>query len=272
MSSSRDHTTLTGAPAALEASTASTTKSCMTRRPNPPPRKVVCTSTFDGSSPAIRAATSWTPPPSAGPHWYWVGTHMVHLSAWTCAVAFIGSMQAWARYGASYTALSCLPPRARAPVPAFFATNRGRWMSAVMSRRMLAVENRTAGPSSQTTLSASRPGCPAQYPSATTATPEESFTTCLTPGTCFAATSSQLLAEPPNTGQRATTATSRPGVSTSMPNPAVPRTLSARSSLGTRVPMYLKSFGSLRVTLSGAGSAEARSATSPYLRRRRVGG
>src|ERR1043166_3013011 len=125
MSSSRDQTTFTGAPAALEASTASTTKSCMTRRPNPPPRNVVFTATFDGSSPAIRAATSCTPPPRAGPHWYWVGTQTVHLSASTCAVAFIGSMQAWARYGASYTALSSLPPLVSAAVPVFFATKPG---------------------------------------------------------------------------------------------------------------------------------------------------
>src|SRR5207249_3855085 len=83
------------------------------------------TAPLDGSSPAIFAPTSWTPPPRAGPHWYWVGTHMVHLSASTCAVAFIGSMQAWARYGASYTALTCFPPLASPPVPAFFATKPG---------------------------------------------------------------------------------------------------------------------------------------------------
>ena len=95
-------------------------------------------------------------------------------------------------------------------------------------------------------------------------------TTWFTPGTCFAAASSQLLAVPPNTGERATTATSMFGTCTSMPKVAAPRTLLGVSRRWAGVPMSLKSFGSLSVTFSGTGSAAARSASSPYLRRRRL--
>jgi len=50
--------TFTGAPTALDVSTASTMKSCSPRRPKPPPRSVVWTVTFSGGSPVSRAAVA----------------------------------------------------------------------------------------------------------------------------------------------------------------------------------------------------------------------
>src|SRR5438034_2588468 len=61
MSSSRDHTTLTGAPAAFDVSSASRRKSSSNRRPKPPPRYVVCTLTFSGGTPPIPAPSPWAP-------------------------------------------------------------------------------------------------------------------------------------------------------------------------------------------------------------------
>ena len=48
------------------------------RRPNPPPRWVVCTVTAPTGTPQARAATPRVPPPSIlGPAWNWVGTQTV---------------------------------------------------------------------------------------------------------------------------------------------------------------------------------------------------
>src|SRR5438034_7720082 len=100
MSSSRDHTTLTGAPAAFDVSSASRRKSSSNRRPKPPPRYVVCTLTFSGGTPPIPAPSPWAPV------WNCVGAQMSTPSARTCAVQFIGSIVAWARNGSSYAASS----------------------------------------------------------------------------------------------------------------------------------------------------------------------
>jgi len=93
MSSSRVHTTFTGAPTAFAVSTASTMKSISPRRPKPPPSKVVLTMTFSGGSPVILAAVACVPPG------FWVGAQITHESRLTCAVAFIGSMHACSRNG-----------------------------------------------------------------------------------------------------------------------------------------------------------------------------
>ena len=86
--------TFTGPPPiALAVSTASITKSRSPRRPNPPPRSVVWIVTRSGGSPVRRPAISSEPPG------FWVGIHIVHASAVTWAVAFIGSMHACSRYG-----------------------------------------------------------------------------------------------------------------------------------------------------------------------------
>jgi len=50
--------TLTGTPAAFEASTAAGMKSMSKRRPKPPPIKVVWTRTWAGANPAAVAAVA----------------------------------------------------------------------------------------------------------------------------------------------------------------------------------------------------------------------
>ena len=65
------------------------------------------------------------------------------------------------------------------------------------------------------------------------------------------------LTVPPNSGARFSSATSMPGISTSIVNSAVPSHFAATSTRGTRLPMSLKSFGSLSCTVSGTGRAAA---------------
>src|SRR5437879_9328160 len=136
---------------------------------------------------------------------------------------------------------------------------------------MLALDTLALGPSAQETSSASRPFFAGQYPSATTATPVEIWTTCRTPGTAFALVASKRATLPPNTGQRAMTATSIPGTLTSIPNWALPSTLGGVSRRRTRVPRIFQSFGSLSGTSAGVGSAAAFSTSLPYVRRRLLG-
>ena len=75
-----------------------------------------------------------------------------------------------------------------------------------------------SGPSSHSTLSALRPWSAVQKPSATTATPLVTWTTCLTPGTALAAVASKAFTLPPaTTGHFSIEATSMPGTLTSIP-------------------------------------------------------
>src|SRR5881296_3846950 len=191
----------------------------------------------------------------------------------TCAVQFIGSIVAWARKGASYTASSLDPALASAASasPSCRATAPGCSARCANSCAMLALETLAFAPSSQETSSASRPFFAGQYPSATTATPLEIWTTCRTPGTAFAFVASKRATLPPNTGQRAITATSIPGTFTSIPNWALPSTLGGVSRRRTRVPRIFQSFASLSGTSAGAGSAAALAASFPYVRRRLLG-
>ncbi len=68
---------------------------------------------------------------------------------------------------------------------------------------------------------------------------------------------------PPRTGLAATVAISIPGSRTSIPYCAVPFTLLGVSRRLAGVPISVKSFGSLSVTLSGTGSAAAWAASTP---------
>src|SRR5439155_373266 len=120
-----------------------------------------------------------------------------------------------------------------------------------------------AEPAAQEMSRAARPCFAAHVASATTATASSRRTTCCTPGTAFAWVSSTLASLPPNTGQPATAANFMPGSRTSMPNCAVPSTLSGVSSRFTDVPISLKSFGSLSVTSRGTGRRAARSTRAP---------
>src|SRR5881397_1217102 len=136
---------------------------------------------------------------------------------------------------------------------------------------MSAVERFAFGPSSQRMSSAARPCFAAHVSAATTATASSRRTTCRTPGMAFALASSTLASLPPNTGQAATAANFMPGSRTSMPNCAVPSTLSGVSSRFAGVPISLKSLGSLRATALGTGRSAARSTRAPYVRLRPVG-
>ena len=109
--------------------------------------------------------------------------------------------------------------------------------------------------------SAASPFFAAPIWSATTATALSRRTTWRTPLTAFALPSSRRASLPPNTGQAATVAILMPGILTSMPNSALPFTLSGLSRRLAGVPISVKSFGSLSATLSGTGSVAALSAT-----------
>ena len=102
-----------------------------------------------------------------------------------------------------------------------------------------------------------------QVLSATTATPDEICTTCFTPGMALVFAASKLATLPPNTGQRATTAYSMLGRRTSMPNVALPLTLSGVSRRLRGLPMMLNWLGSFSATPVGGGSLAAASASSP---------
>src|SRR5262245_11115330 len=111
--------------------------------------------------------------------------------------------------------------------------------------------------------SAARPFLAAHVWSATAATASSRRTTLCMPLIVFALLSSTLASLPPNTGQAATKANFIPGTLTSMPNFAVPLTLSGASRRLADVPISLKSFGSLSGMLRGSGSAAALSASAP---------
>src|SRR5258708_7608301 len=59
MSSSRVHTTFTGPSTCCPMRTACVTQSYSSRRPNPPPSRWLCTTTFSSGWPATPAAVPW---------------------------------------------------------------------------------------------------------------------------------------------------------------------------------------------------------------------
>ena len=138
--------------------------------------------------------------------------------------------------------------------PSWRATTPDRCDAAASCCTISAVLSFAFGPSSQRMSSAARPCFAAHMWSATTATASSRRTTWSTPLIAFALLSSTLASLPPNTGQAATVATFMPGTLTSMPNCAVPLTLSGASKRFADVPISLKSFGSLSGTSRGSGS------------------
>ena len=95
MSSSRVHTSFTGAPIAFEISTACAMKSRSMRRPKPPPRKVVSIVICSGLSLVMAAVM-----PSAA-CWNWIEPISSAESLRTSAVKFIGSIGECERNGIS---------------------------------------------------------------------------------------------------------------------------------------------------------------------------
>ena len=110
------------------------------------------------------------------------------------------------------------------------------------------VSTAEAGPASHSISSASRPFLAAQNESATTATPEGTRTTCLTPRTARARSAPIVFGVPPNTGGRATSATSMPGTVASIPNVAVPGDLGAAVEAPRGLADDLELRGSLSAT------------------------
>jgi hypothetical protein len=126
-----------------------------------------------------------------------------------------------------------------------------------------ALESAALGPGSQSTSSASRPFFAAQKWVASTATPVESCTTWVTPGTLFTFSVFIDFARPPKVGECATTAVLRSVRFMSSPNLAVPSIFSVESMRRVGLPISLKSFAGFNATLSGTGSLPAASASWP---------
>ena len=91
----------------------------------------------------------------------------------------------------------------------------------------------------------------AQARRATTATPDGTGTTSVTPGTRRAAEASNDFTVAPNRGGRAITAVSMSGRRTSCVYTAEPLVLARESTRGAWRPISLKSFGSFSVTWAG---------------------
>src|SRR5881394_3334889 len=115
---------------------------------------------------------------------FWVGAQISALPFVTCAVQFIGSMQAWARYGASYTAstVRAAPASAVSTSPMARTDWPGCVAASANAREMPSLDHRAVSPSSHSTCSAFFPWKAAHVFSATTATPREICSTRSTPG------------------------------------------------------------------------------------------
>src|SRR6202163_487846 len=102
VSSSRVNCSRTGArpPIALATLTAATVKSLqpLARRPKLPPDTSVCSLTLSIGSPAAFAANMWSKVGN------WCPDHVSSMPSCSQATQFIGSIDAWARNGNSYTA------------------------------------------------------------------------------------------------------------------------------------------------------------------------
>ena len=108
-----------------------------------------------------------------------------------------------------------------------------------------------------------RPLRAAQKLVATTATPDGTCTTCVTPFTRRLPIASIDLTVAPNRGGRAMSAVSIPGAEKSRVNFAEPSVFAAPSTRRTTLPTSLKSFGSFRVTWVGGVRVAAFEASSP---------
>jgi hypothetical protein len=85
----------------------------------------------------------------------------------------------------------------------------------------------------------------------------------LTPRTARARSAAICFTVPPNTGGRATSATSMPGTDASSPKVALPVTFARLSRRRVGLPMILNCDGSLRATSGGTGTVRALSTSCP---------
>src|SRR5258708_4040572 len=205
-----------------------------------------------------------------------VGTRASAPSGWMCTVQFIGSMQACAAKGSSYTASTFFAPEpsALSASPSLRTTLPGCAAFSTKCLRSDSLDSPAFGPSSQVMSSALRPCTAAHELSASTTTPPavnapsptgSMGNTSRTPGTCFALAASNFASLPPKTGQRAITAYSMPGMRESIPNFAPPVDLAAASKRLRSWPIIVKSSGFFSGTVlrSGTGSLAASPTSSP---------
>ena len=254
MSSSRVHISLIGvvAPLALSTSASSPIQSDVkvARRPKLPPAYSVCSRTRSGAMPRMRATAAWSP------FWFWMPAQMSQTPSRISPTLQSGSIAAWARYGSSKVAsttcaaraiAAAASPRCRQTTPS--SVDAARRNSAAISLD----ERVSASVSSHSTTSARRPAIAAHVCAAITATPFGTRTTSSTPWTARAARSSTLRTTAPKRGARCSTATRRPGRSTSMPKTGSPCDLANASSRCTSLPTMRKRAGSLSVVVAGTG-------------------
>jgi hypothetical protein len=147
--------------------------------------------------------------------------------------------------------------------PLFCATTPFFFDASVMAAPIDALVIAWFGPSSQVGANAARPCLAAHMWSATTATAPSSLSTWRTPLTAIALASSALASLPPGTGDAATVAIAMLGRRASMPNSALPLTLSGESSRLWALPIRVNALTSFSLTFFGAGSLAAASTSSP---------
>src|SRR5215510_10058303 len=242
MSSSRDHTTLTGLPTARETSAACTTKSVSSLRPKPPPSSVRLIVTFSGGSLSVAASVSCV---SSLP---WSGPQTSQPSSVTCAVQFIGSIVACARNCDSYSfeTTAANLPVISSPLtarPSVFTVFQAPPSSAARYCAFkLSVLRLAFGPSSKVTLSDWSACRACQYCFATTATPFGIGTASITPGRLITDDLSKLATAPPCAGLCFTAAWTMPGTLKSRPKTALPLSFADNSTRRSGLP---SSFHSL---------------------------
>ncbi|MDT4855981.1 hypothetical protein FQZ97_903560 [compost metagenome] len=126
-----------------------------------------------------------------------------------------------------------------------------------------ALDTLAFSPSFHLICKAARPLRAAPVWSAMTATASLVRTTLCTPFTAMAGASSTSARVPPITGQMVSTATLTPSGRASMPNIALPLTLSGESVRLAGVPISLNCDGSFSGTSPGSGNCAAASTNSP---------
>ena len=169
MSSSRLHSVCTGLPGTAAAMTAACAmKSTSRRRPKPPPISIGCTVTSCTDRLVPNAAASRAKLGTCVP------VQTLTPDCCTCTVQFIGSMVAWARYGASYNASTTWgdPASAATAFPSERNANPPSVIAAFRNCSCICTDDSVAfGPGSHVTFSAPSACLACHHELATIATP-----------------------------------------------------------------------------------------------------
>ena len=197
-----------------------------------------------------------------------VGTHASMVpSFFTHAVQVCGSMVAWFKKGAEYSAVTTFaaPLKPASTSPRFKASSAFASSRPCASCFAMVSEETDVSPSHVMPSDCSAMSARHQL-SASTATKSFASTTCFTPRRFSAAAfdaASTDLSVPPKWGHCAMDACSRPFTVTSVANTGLPSTLSGMSRRCGDVPAMVHAFASLSVTAPGTGCFAAAVATSP---------